>query len=177
MNLETIAWPVFRLGEKQPQCDAGVVYYATEYADIDTHEHICSLRIVDDQNIDKPTLSRRRLELLVQGTKLFPITKAIYFLGDLLKLAKATTWFIDSNGIIFQYKKSRRAKLLVRKIAKVLPTEGMGSVIELEGIPNRFKTAFKPDADAEYAAVLKIGVSYIFYGMYGYKPKESWRSV
>lgn len=177
MNLEKIVWPVFRLSERNPTIDSGVVYYATEYADLDTQEHTGTLRIVDDRNIEKPTLSRRRLELLTQGVKLFPIHKAIYFLGDLLKLAKSTTWFIDSAGTLFQYEKSQRAKLIVRKITKVLPTEGLGSVIELEGIPTRFKTTFKPDADAQYAAVLKSGLSYIFYGIYSDKPKESWRLV
>lgn len=177
MNLETVVWPVFRLSENEPKIEDGVVYYATEYTDLDTDEHTGTLRIVDDRNIDKPTLSRRRLELLLQEVKLFPIHRAVYFLGDLLKIAKATTWFIDSSGTIFQYKKSRRAKLIVRKITKVLPTGGLGAVIELEGIPQRFKTAFKPDQDAQYAAVLKTGMSYIFYGIYRDEPKESWRLV
>lgn len=177
MNLEKVVWPVFRLSEKEPLVDNGIVYYATEYSDLDTFEHIGTLRIVDDRNIDKPTLSRRRLQLATQEVKLFPIYRAIYFLGDLLKLAKSTTWFIDSAGTLFQYQKSKRAKLIVRKITKVLPTEGLGSVIELEGIPQRFKTTFKPDADARYAAVLQSGLTYIFYGIYKDEPKESWRLI
>lgn len=177
MNLEQIVWPVFRLGEREPGRDNGVVYYATEYSDLDTDEHTATLRIVDDQNIDKPTLSRRRLTLLVQGVKLFPIRQALYFLGDLLKLAKATTWFIDSSGQIFQYSKTRRAKLEVRRIVRVLPTTGLGAVIELEGIAHRFKTTFKPADDDEYAAVLKSGLTYIFYGLYKTKPSESWRMI
>jgi len=168
---------VFRLGEREPQQDNGVIYYATEYTDLDTSENTGTLRIVDDTNIDKPTLSRRRLELLVQEVKLFPIRQAIYFLGDLLKIAKSTTWFIDSAGILFQYSKTRRARIVVRRITKILPTEGLGAVIEVEGIAHRFKTTFKPDADAEYAAVLQCGLSYIFYGLYKDKPNESWRMV
>ena len=177
MNLEKIVWPVFRLGEREPQQDNGVVYYSTAYTDLDTSEHTATLRIVDDTNIEAPTLSRRRLELLVQEVKLFPIRQAIYFLVDLLKIAKNTTWFIDSTGILFQYSKTRRARIVVRRITKILPTEGLGAVIEVEGIAHRFKTVFKPDADAEYAAVLQCGLSYIFYGLYKDKPNESWRMV
>ena len=177
MNLEKIVWPVFRLGEREPQQDNGVIYYATEYTDLDTSENTGTLRIVDDTNIEAPTLSRRRLELLVQEVQLFPIRQAIYFLGDLLKIAKNTTWFIDSTGILFQYSKTRRARIVVRRITKVLPTEGLGAVIEVEGIAHRFKTVFKPDADAQYAAVLQCGLSYIFYGLYKDKPNESWRMV
>jgi hypothetical protein len=177
MNLEQIVWPVFRLGEREPQRDNGVIYYTTEYTDLDTNINTATLRIVDDTNIDKPTLSRRRLQLLTQETQLFPIRQAIYFLGDLLKIAKKTTWFIDSLGTLFQYSKTRRAKIVVRRITKVLPTEGLGAIVELEGIAHRFKTVFKPDADAEYAAVLQCGLSYIFYGLYKDKPLESWRMI
>ena len=177
MNLEKIVWPVFRLGEKEPFRDNGIIYYATEYLDLDTDDHTSTLRIVDDRNIDKDTLSRRRLELLAQDVQLFPIRQAVYFLGDLLKLAKPTTWFIDSSGTLFQYAKSQRAKILAKRIVRVLPTTGLGAVIELEGIPHRFKTVFKPEDDDEYAAVLQTGLTYIFYGLYKTKPKESWRLV
>jgi len=177
MNLEKIVWPVFRLGEKTPQTEDGVTYYATEYEDLDTNEHSAVMRIVDDKSINKETLSRRRLQLLVEGVKLFPINKAVYFLGDLLKLAKNTTWFIDSHGMVFQYKKTRRVKLLVREITKVLPTNGLGAVIELKNIPQRFKTAFKPNDDDTYAAVLYSNHCYILYGLYKDKPKESWRLI
>jgi hypothetical protein len=115
--------------------------------------------------------------MLTDGVPLFPIRQAIYFLGDLLKLAKPTTWFIDSQGQLFQHKKSTRAKLVVKKIKNVFPTTGLGAVIELEDIPQRFKTTFKPDADAQYAAVLKTGLTYIFYGLYADKPAESWRLI
>jgi len=177
MNLGTIVWPVFRLSEKDPQHNEGVCFYATEYSDLDTNELSANIRIVDDKNIDKPTLSRRRLHMAANNVLLYPIRQAIYFLGDLLKVAKATTWFIDSEGLLFQYKKSTRAKLIVKKIKQVLPTDGLGAVIELEGIAHRFKTVFKPDADAQYAAVLQSGLTYIFYGLYKDKPAESWRMI
>jgi hypothetical protein len=177
MNLEQIVWPVFRLGEREPQRDNGVVYYATEYSDLDTSEHTATFRVVDDTSVAGETLSRRRLILARDDVPLYPIRQAIYFLGDLLKLAKATTWFIDSSGQLFQHKKSTRAKLVVRKIKNVFPTTGLGAVIELECIPQRFKTTFKPGADAEYAALLQCGLTYIFYGLYSDKPAESWRLI
>lgn len=177
MNLEQIVWPVYRLSEKEPQRDNGITYYATEYSDLDTSEHTATFRIVDDLGVDAPTLSRRRLKLMVADVPLFPIRQAIYFLGDLLKLAKASTWFIDSSGQLFQHKKSTRAKLLIKQIKNVFPTTGLGAVIELEGIPQRFKTTFKPSPDMQYAALLQVGLTYIFYGMYADKPAETWRLV
>lgn len=177
MRLEQIVWPVFRLGEKEPQRDGDVVYYATEYSDLDTNDRTATLRIVDDKSIEQPTLSRRRLKLATDDVPLFPIRQALYFLGDLLKVAKPTTWFIDSEGQLFQHKKSTRAKLIIKKIKNVFPTTGLGAVIELEGMPQRFKTVFKPSPDMEYAALLQTGLTYIFYGLYVDKPTESWRLI
>ena len=177
MRLEKIVWPVFRLGEKEPQRDDGVIYYATEYSDLDTSEHTATFRVVDDKSVAGDTLSRRRLRLAVDNVPLFPIRQALYFLGDLLKVAKPTTWFIDSQGQLFQHQKSTRAKLIIKKIKNVFPTTGLGAVIELEGIPQRFKTVFKPSADMQYAALLQTGLTYIFYGLYVDKPAESWRLI
>jgi len=177
MQLEKIVWPVYRLSEKEPLRDEGIIYYATEYSDLDTSERTATFRVVDDLNIKGDTLSRRRLKLAVENMPLFPIRQALYFLGDLLKVAKPTTWFIDSSGQLFQHKKSTRAKLIVKKIKNVFPTQGLGAVIELEGMPQRFKTVFKPSPDIEYAALLQVGLTYIFYGLYTEKPPESWRLI
>lgn len=177
MQLEKIVWPVYRLGEREPLRDGGIIYYATEYSDLDTSERTATFRVVDDSSLEGETLSRRRLKLAVDNVPLFPIRQALYFLGDLLKLAKPTTWFIDSSGQLFQHKKSTRAKLLVKRIKNVFPTTGLGAVIELEGMHQRFKTVFKPSPDAEYAALLQVGLTYIFYGLYVDKPAESWRLI
>ena len=177
MQLEKIAWPVFRLGESEPQRNGDIVYYATEYTDLDTSDRTATLRVVDDKSIQHQTLSRRRLKLMTDNVPLFPIRQALYFLGDLLKVAKPTTWFIDSEGHLFQHKKTTRAKLVVKKIKNVFPTTGLGAVIELEGMPQRFKTMFKPSDDMQYAALLKVGLTYIFYGLYVDKPDESWRLI
>lgn len=177
MRLDQIVWPVFRLGESEPQRDGDIVYYATEYTDLDSNDRTATIRIVDDRSLEHPTLSRRRLKLMTDNVPLFPIRQALYFLGDLLKVAKPTTWFIDSEGQLFQHKKSTRAKLIIKKIKNVFPTTGLGAVIELEDIPHRFKTTFKPDADAQYAALLQTGLTYIFYGLYKDKPADSWRLI
>lgn len=75
MNLEKIVWPVFRLSEREPQRENGVIYYATEYTDLDSNQSTGTLRIVDDTNIDKPTLSRRRLVLQCRVCNYFQFVK------------------------------------------------------------------------------------------------------
>lgn len=179
MNLSEINWPVFRIGENKPESDtaSGLVYYFTEYADLDNNDVKKNVRIVDDTSVPHSSLSRRRLVLKGLGLRLHPINTAIYFLADLIKVAKATTWFIDSAGKVFQYKKAVSAKLTCHKVLKILPGQGMGVVVELEGIPTRFKTMFRPQEHFKYAGVLKWGMSNILYGFYEQPFKSSYRRV
>lgn len=178
MNLSEIAWPVFRLGEHKPTCESGLVYYSKEYIDKDSGETRVGLRIVDDSNLVPTTLGLRRLVLKsTAGANIFPIKSAIYFIADLIKLAKQTTWFIDNHGKVFQYRKTTRAKLTFHKIIKVLPLDGMGAVVELQGLHQRFKCMYAPKAEQSYAGVLRWGLGYVLYGFYTESLKPTHRFV
>ena len=176
MKLAEIVFPVFRLGEKEPIKQDNLLYYRAEYSDKDTAKHTTNYRLIDDRNIDKPTLGLRRL-ILLQKYNMFPIGTAIYFLIDIIKLAKSTTWFIDSHGTVFQHKKTKRAKLTTKKINKVLPADGIGCVLEIEGIASRFKTMKQPETYEQYAGVLHMDNSYLLYGYFEFPQKDTWRLV
>lgn len=176
-QLREIAWPVYKLGDNKPVQENGLVYYYTEYLS-ETNETSLTLRIVDDKNITKTTLGRRRLQLsLDTSIKLFPIRTAIYLLADLIKLAKATAWFIDDNGRVFQYKKQTRAKLITHKIKQILPVNGMGCVLEVEGIAQRFKSMQHPRDYQQYAVLLTINKTHLFYGLSETHLPPSWRLI
>ena len=165
---------MFRLGERKPEQHDGLVFYHTHYVDNMNTESV-NIRVVDDANLDGETLGLRRLRL--QDEKLFPIRTAIYFLADLIKLAKSTTWFIDNSGRVFQYEKNTRAKLQTKPIKQVLPGQGLGCVIELEGISSRFKSMQRPGEHQHFARVLKLGMGFIFYGFCDAVKPDSWRMV
>lgn len=174
--MSEIAWPVFRLADKKPAQQSELVFYHTHYVDNNNLESV-ALRVVDDRSYPQKTLGLRRLALKLEGTNLFPIRTAIYFLADLIKLGKSTTWFIDSSGKVFQYEKNTRAKLTTKRIKNVLPAEGLGCVFELEGIPSRFKAMRRPSEDEQYAQVLRLGMGFIFYGFCETVKPDSWRMV
>ena len=176
IGLREIVFPVFRLGEKCPEIQDNLVYYKSEYADKDTAKSTTNYRLVDDTSIDKPTLGLRRL-ILLQKYVLFPIGTSIYFLVDIIKLAKSTTWFIDSQGTVFQHKKTKRAKLTIKKIKQVLPAGGIGCVLEIDGIAQRFKTMKQPESYEQYVGVLHIDNSYLLYGYFDTPHKDTWRLV
>ena len=167
---------MFRLGERKPVQQEGLVFYFTEYVD---NDNIASgnMRLVDDTSLSGKTLGLRRLQLTAHQHKLFPIRTAIYFLADLVKLAKSTTWFIDSSGRVFQYEKNTRAKLQTRAIKQILPADGLGCVVELAGISSRFKSLQRPSEYQHFARVLKLGMGFIFYGFCETIKPDSWRMV
>jgi hypothetical protein len=141
------------------------------------NEVTSNIKLVDDSNLNITGLANRRLRMKALGAPLYPLRIAIFFMGDFLKLAKSNYWFIDSNGTVFNYKKSVRAKLVFRRIKRVIPARSTGSIIEVEGIPERFKTVFIVRESMKYAGILEYrGVS-IFYGIYDKQYKDSWRMI
>lgn len=177
MNLAEISWPVFKLGSTRPEEKLGCTFYYSEYENKRTSTIRKRLRIVDDLSVEGETLAIRRLEMLKNELPLYPIRNTIYFLADLVKIAKAPSWFIDSNGKLFQYKKTTRAKLAFYKIKRILPGTGMGAVIEVEGLVQRFKCMYRPRPEQHYVGILKWGLGYLLYGFYEEKLKESYRLV
>jgi hypothetical protein len=109
--------------------------------------------------------------------KLFRISSAIYFIGDVIKLAKATTWFIDNHGQVFQHKKTTRAKLATHRLKQVLPVSGLGCVLEVEGLVERFKSLQVPKPEEQYCGILSYGYSNLLYGYYTEPIKTTWRMV
>lgn len=172
-QLETINWPVYKLGENKPQVKEGLVFYSSEI--LDDQDNLTTVyKLVDDKNINKTTIGLRRLQLPTD--KLFKISTAIYMLQDLIKLAKSTSWFIDTAGTVFQYKKSTRAKLKTHTIKQVLPVNGIGCVLEINGLSERFKSISIPN-NQPYAVMLYYSGKVLLYGLSSTKIDNSWRLV
>ena len=175
MHLREIAYPVFRLGTSKPEVDDRVLYYL--YTREEDEGIRYELKIVDDPKLQQPTLALRRLHLRNMGVPLSKIHHAIFFLGDLIKLATPTTWFIDSNGRLFNYTKTNRANLKFYKIAKKIPISTGGVIIEAEGINTRFKALYMPSTDMTYVGILHCGMTLVLYGFYTEKHQDTWRRV
>ena len=176
MNLAEINFPVYRLS-KQPKSHEGILYFLTESYDPDTNTFSQSIRILDDKSIEAETLSRRRLILKEDGAPLYPLRKAIFMLGDFIRLNKPSCWWIDSSGKLFSYRKSERVKLRFYKIKNIMPAKGTGAIIEVHGIPQRFKTIFNPDKTHTHAGILEIGRMKVLYCTSDGYIKDSWRKV
>jgi hypothetical protein len=179
MNLAEISFPVFKLRSTPPETQEGVSYYVSETFNKDTAEYSKKVRFVDDTTIDKPTLSLRRLAMQQQGIELLPISTAIYFLADLVKQSNRKVWWIDSVGKIFCYKKTQKARLKFYPVEQIYPLPGLGAVVVVKGVAQRFKVLFAPRAnEAKWAGILEWQLGQkILYGLYPVQHKETWRLI
>lgn len=180
-DLTQINFPVFRLGTNKPEIHDGIIYYyyvgeSTEDEDGEVIDAV-DIRIVDDTHAPGATFALRRLRMKMDGTKLHRLRNASFFLGDFIKLAKPTVWFIDSNGKLFNYRKSTRAKLKFYPLKEVIAMDTGGAIIEAVGIPTRFKVLYVPDVEQTHVGILHLNKSLIFYGFYDKQYDETWRLV
>ena len=169
IKLSEIAYPVYKLKTTPPIISGGVVYYETEY-EVDGNIKTLS-KVVDNKNQLGNTLGRRRLQLKTKTqVELYKLKYPIYSLAGLIKQAGSKTWFIDTQGKVFNHKKTTSAKLFAKRITNVFSaTNELGYIIEVEGIFTRFKSIVKPIVP--YAGILKFGSGYLLYDFY----KESFK--
>lgn len=176
MNLDSIKFPLYYLGNRKPEVKEGVIFYFYGVEHYDGEESY-QIQIVDDKNIGGNSLAVRRLKLQEQKTPLFKLTKAIFFLGDLVKLTSGVTWYIDSEGQLFEYKKTRRVPLVFKPISCVLPNKTGGAIVEVAQVNSRFKTLLAPTGLEKWAGLLQVGHSYILYGLYENKLEDTYRMI
>lgn len=169
-------FPVFRLGKSKPMQEHGISFYLLG-KDIEYSDAQYQVLIVDDKNLPEATLSLRRLRLKTTDTHLFNLKQAIFFIGDLIKIAKNGVWFIDSSGLVFQYEKSRRVPLVYKPIKKITNIVTGGAIVEVVGLSERFKLLFAPKDDEKYAGLLVLDRSHILYGLYDKEYKNTMRAV
>lgn len=168
-NWDSISFPVYRVPTGHNiQKDGTVLYSYREFMEDESKTIVPIIRILDDTSIPGDTLGKRRMQLLqMKGVKLLKLPRAIYFFSDLIKLCTGSTSFIDSNGMVFTYTKSRSVPLIFKKITRKFPIlNSIGTIIEIEGLPSRFKTAYCLKSSEWVAGLLKIDSSYILYGIY-----------
>lgn len=158
-----------------PIIEGDLMYYYSE-KESDT-EVISKFLVLDDKSIPGDTLAKRRLNMLANGVNLAKLDLAIFFLGDLIKVANTKLTFIDSNGKLFKYNKNQRAKLKFYPIYNILPIQGGGGIVIVKGLLTRFKVLFMPERSKRYAGVLHLGLGHILYGLYEEEHDETWRMV
>lgn len=172
MILSEVQFPVYLLGKQEPIQEENLSYYL--YHDTKSEEDV--LRIIDNKSIGKNTLSSRRLILQSEGQNLYPLRYCIFLLQDLIKLTRGNTWYIDSAGKIFSYRKTARVPLTFHRVKALIPGNS-GLLVEVEGVVGRFKILYAPNHPAIYAGILRMGKTNLLYGLYSTKYSDTTRMI
>ena len=173
MNLGNLSFPIYTIGKEEPQHEDGVHFYLK----YDQEKEKETRYIIDDKNLPGNSLASRRLALKLNGSKLHGLKYSVFFIGDLIKIQKSYNWFIDSEGTVFNYVKTKRVPLVYREIGQLIPSNHGGAIVEVKGIGTRFKVLHAPTGQVKYAGLLLVDHSYILYGLYEEKLQDTWRMV
>ena len=171
-----IQFPIYHLGEEKPVVDGDKMYYQYAVSSVEGDD-VDKTLVLDDKSQPGLTLAMRRLQLKNQGVALAKLKYAIFFIGDMLKMCKGTTWFIDTEGTVFEYRKTKKVPLVFRPIVQILPIKTGGAIVEVQGVGTRFKTLHAPKGTEKWAGVLLVGVAYVLYGLYDEKLEDTSRMV
>jgi len=177
MNLTDIHFPVHRLLNHAPEWENDQLVYKNTYMHIDTANEYTHVKVVDAK-VPGETLARRRLHLESTGVLLYPLKKTAFFLHDFIKLAGGGYHFIDSSGKVFKYKKHLKCRLVFKRVTRVISSASMGSILEVEGMPQRFKTmqSFQHHHGL-WAGLLKYQGSWLYFGVYNQQYRDTWRMI
>jgi hypothetical protein len=176
IGLNNIVFPVFRIGTTKPEMQEGVTFFL-QGKNVGTDTEEFKMIIVDDKDMPGHSLAMRRLQMRDKGVELYKLSTGIFFLSDLIKLAKPGTWFIDKEGSVFSYTKTKKVRLIYRPIQSVFPLPAGGAVIEIKGIPSRFKVLYAPTSEQTHAGLLCVGTGFILYGLYDQMYEDTTRAI
>ena len=173
VNLNEIQFPIYLLG-KEPITEGKVTFFLYRKKNLEDDVNI--IKIIDDKTFSGKTLAERRLQIKNTGADLYNIKYAIFFISDLVKISKGSTWFIDSSGKVFKYKKTRRVPLVFKKVKKLIH-HSTGVLVEVEGIVSRFKTLYAPTALQNWAGILVLPEGLLLYGLFDKQYENTIRMI
>jgi hypothetical protein len=171
LDLSKIQWPIYPLDPKLQivtiEQDKFIEMPDESYRLLDSSDYIGNLAQRRIQYEDSNLLFKR---------KLFKLKNAIFRFEALVHEAEGHSRFIDSNGRIFNYKKSIYYPLIYHKITKFVETRH-GYAVEVKGFHCRFFLPREPQLDWHYAGILHIGRGSLLYDFAAHKKKDSRRMI
>lgn len=125
-------------------------------------------KVLDDRSIQKETLGERRL-LMLGVHNLVTLSEALYELKDVILTSKKQTryaTYIDSSGIVFDYRKTDWAIIKSYRIEKctTAPTTKIQQILKLRGVHCPIVSKHPPSVTNGYASLLNYSNGYIFMG-------------
>jgi hypothetical protein len=149
---------------------------------IRSHEYISKGLIKDRAGIRRLDLEdksdsfpiRRLKAQKLSAYKVYPLKKSIWNFKDLLK--SGMLCFVDYNGKVYKYQKSKFYPLVYKKITSRRYTNTT-TIFNIKGINSVFEVNGKLNLEAEYAGLINIGRGYLLYEVTNKLLKTSKRKI
>ena len=135
-NLNNVVFPVYPIRETDWYEKDGVVFIGNE--------------ILDDKNIEENTLGKRRLK--TPHKNLYKLQKAIVSIVGIIKQDTIKN-YIDTNGNIFTYEKTKFVPLQYKKIENII-TKKNHCFLKAQGINSLFSLPRPPADGMNYVGIL-----------------------
>ena len=142
LTLTDITYPVSPIRQYRKMWEEDKVLYITTYYD----EYV-----IDDKNIEKPSLAERRLIMMGRGDNLYPLVACIRHLVD-FQMSKYKK-FIDITGQVFVYKKSMYCIIKYYAVKRCREIEHRGYWITL--VNSSFE--FLSNRESAYVGLISVG--------------------
>ena len=127
---------------------------------------------LDDKNAEGDTLGMRRLHSSYPN--MYRLTKAIYDIPSLLKTSSRK--FIDSEGHIFNYEKTRFVPLIYHEIMEIVH-KNFASIVWLKDINSPYTIPRPPDPQMRWAGVLYNKTPWLIYEFSESKKRDTRRKL
>ena len=168
MNAIDIKWPIYKIGVHDNMYNEMGVDYI---------KHSGKISILDNKNLKGDSLGIRRLA--IPRNEIYNLKRVIFMFSELL--ADIGSTYIDSNGNIFKYKKSKFVPL-VWKLVKNSELLKTITLLRVEGIPHIFELPTNywlkySEEEEVYLGLLNLGNFYIIYDLVTYSIKDTRRKI
>ncbi len=127
---------------------------------------------LDNKNIKGDTLGQRRLR--IKSIKLYMPREVVHSISQLLK--SDYICFIDNNGKVFKYSKTRTAPLEYHKVDRVARS-AKGCVLHFKTINNPILVPCRIAFGIEYVGFIVTQLGYILYEYSEEHKQNTWRKI
>jgi hypothetical protein len=164
MHLCDLVFPVYTLPKNYKRIweEYNVLYIETD----------SGTYILDNKNISGNTLGERRLKLKSEG--IFIPRKVYYTINQMIHSTYKS--FIDTEGKLFTWKKSKRVPLKYYKVSKVLKDES-SCIIHFKDINFPQRVNCRIAYAIQYAGILHTDFGYLLYEYCEGKKKDTYRKI
>jgi hypothetical protein len=167
LNLFDIKFPIYSITRTYERIwdDMNVTYIRT----------VTGTYVLDNKNVEGDTLGKRRLRIKNDIYKLYKPRKVYYNIVQLIKANEK--YFIDTTGVVFQYKKTGTAKLVYYKVDEIIEAEDGECILNIPSINYSYKTICRSAYAIKYIGLLNSAFGFIPYDFSETKGKDSWRKI